>query len=176
MTHGHALKIQNLVTVASALSTLTANQAIIINTQFGSGLSRSFLMKKLRMYGLTAFVDEGDGNLCYGLAKGDATVAEIAAAMNEFNANGPEDTTETLTEDEVWTVIQNSLVWGKPSGEADGASGSHDITFDGEISFGKGIPAVEDQGVSIFVYNGGPSMTTGALASVHAQIYGVWLR
>ncbi len=173
MTTKTDLRIQNLTSVASALSTLTANEAIIINTELGTALGRSFLMKKLKLSGLLSTVDAADGNMCMGLARGDATVAEIAAAMNEFNASGPEDTTESLTEDEVWTVIQKSVVWAKQGIQT--SDTKHDLLIVDEISFGRGIPAIEDQGVSIFVYNGGPSLTTGALASVHAQLWGVWL-
>ncbi len=175
MARNSALRIQNLTTVASALSTLAANAALVINTDIGTAMGTPFLMKKLKIHAMLAFVDDGDGNLCIGLARGDANAAEIAAAMNEFNREGPQDTTESLTEDDVWTVIQNSVVWSKPTGESDNAAGGHYEAFDGEISFGKGIPALEDQGVAIFIYNGGPTMTTGSLLSVHAQIWGVWL-
>ncbi len=171
-----SLKIQNISTVGSTLLTLGANNAKILSTAFGTTLGHPFLIKKIRMNGIATFVDDGDGNLCVGLARGDATVAEIASALNEFNAAGPQDTTESLTEDEVWTVFQKSLVWGKSSGGvSDQAADLHEIAFNDEISFGKGIPAVEDQGVVTFIYNGGPTMTTGALASLHAQFYGVWL-
>ncbi len=163
------LILQSLNVNNVALSTLAGRAAIAINEEFDTPES-SFLVKKIRyllsMSGKTA----GEGPLMVGLASGDASAAEIASAMTELNSLGPADTTETLTEDEAWTVWQNTIKAFEENGQA-GV-----ITCYKEISLGKGMVARENQGIDAFIFNADPSaLTTGISVKGIIQLWGVWL-
>ncbi len=174
MSHGHSLVNNQLQVDAVALATLSARQALIVNTQFSTPTA-SFLMKRLRYFvQLVGRTAGDDGPLLIGAANGDATVTEIANAMNERNVNGPDDITSMLDQDLAWVVYQNTVTPLKIRGElTEGAAQSAWISFGGK----NGIPAIEGSGMVIFVYNaGGGALTTGSSVNGIVQIQGVWLR
>ncbi len=168
-----ALRIQNLSQVDFDPATLATIAAIQVNAGFGPSLETPFLVKKVKIRAFMNTVAFGDGPFYLGIAKGDASATEMAQALTENNVDGPEDTTGSLTEDNVWTVWQNTVVMGKPIQETDTKQGHW---WDFEVSLGKGIPALEKQGVQLFLFNAGPTMQTGSDISVHYQLWGVWLR
>lgn len=167
------LKINNRSFVGTALGTLASLAALSLDSGFGTGLAQSYLLKKVKITFHLDSLPVSEGPLIVGLAKGDATAAEIAQAMTENNAGGDRDTTQSLTEDNVWTVIQSSLVPGIYVRETDT---THYVQFIDDISFGKGIPLRQGQGVQAFIYNPGSTLGTGAIISGIYQLYGVWLR
>ncbi len=174
MSHGHGLVSQQLEMDNVALLTLGARAAIILSTQF-SNPTNSFLMKRVRYFAQIANRSANDdGPILIGCAHGDATVSEIAEAMNERNVNGPDDITNVLDQDNAWVVYQNTVMPFKyTGGVAEGATATHWINFGGR----NGIPALEGSGMVLFAYNAGVgALTTGVLVNGITQIQGVWLR
>ncbi len=176
MAHPHSdLVNQSLVVDAQALSTLAGRTAIILNTNVSTTIQNAFLMKRIRyLLQMVGRTTDDDGPLVVGLAKGDATIAEIATAMIEHNTIGPSDTTETLTEDNAWVVYQNTVVpFLYRGGNSTGQIPPGWMDIEGR----KGIPALEDQGFQLFVYNAGSgALSTGVSINGICQVQGVWLR
>ncbi len=172
MPHGHKL-VNQAMTANVALGTLAANTAIVLNNAFNNP-SNSFLMKRVRYF--LQFIGRtltDDGPILVGIANGNASLAEIAAAMLEGNTVGPADITETLTQDESWVVYQNTVVPFVTRGD-----GSEAQTDGKWIAFGgkNGIPAIENSGWQLFAFNAGQgALSTGSNVSGNTQIQGVWL-
>ncbi len=165
--------------ISSTLGTLASKTALSLSSVLSSTLANSFLMKRWRGTVFVDSVDDTEGPFVIGLARGNATVAEIAIAFTEANTVGRTDVTQVLTEDSAWTIHQNSVVMLKPDGAAQG-TGTNKVnwiaTFD--ISFGrKGIPWSESEGWQVFFINlSNGAMTTGAGIDGWTQAWGVWLR
>ncbi len=177
MTHPHRGLVQQAMLVDSvALSTLAARTAIALNTTFNA-ITATFLMKRVRYLLKIAGSTLGDdGPILVGVAKGDASIAEIGSAMIENNTAGPDDVTQSLTEDTSFTVYQNSVV--SMIGESTVEDG-HPATKSRWISVGgrNGIPAREGSGWQLFAFNAGSSaLTSGAVVNGLSHIQGVWLR
>ncbi len=156
-----------------ALGTLASRTAIFLNT-VQNGITAAFLMLRIRyflqMIGKTVL---DDGPIIVGIARGDATLTEIANAILEANAAGPNDTTQTLQEDEAWVVFQNTLTPLIMSG-----NGTFGQPMSEWIKFApRGLVAREDSGWNMFAFNtGSGTLETGASINGIAQIQGVWLR
>ncbi len=170
MAHGHDLRIQNLTVANVALSTLAARTAILLSSQFATTLKRTFLIKKIKYHLFISGITGGEGPFTAGLARGDATTAEVAAAFDEINTVGPQDTSQERTQDNVWNVSQNT--WRQFESEANAT----EAELHGEMPIAKGIPALEDQGVQLMLFNHDSSaLTTGAVVKGTVQLWGVWL-
>ncbi len=175
MAHGHRLKIQNLVIDDVDLSTLAARTALAINSQFAT-ISNTFLIKRIKYMLQASPAILADGPIAVCVVKGDATTAEINAALTEFNSKGPDDTTQVLTEDEVWTIIQKSVRMMTTKTTSDANTSKLELVADFKLP-GNGIPAVESQGVNVFAVNlGNNALSTGIIVSGIVQLWGVWLR
>ncbi len=175
MPHGHGLVQQSLNVDKVALSTLGARSAIQLNSQMTSPAT-SFLMKRIRYFlQLTGRTTADDGPILIGVARGDATIAEIEASMNERNTNGPEDITSMLDQDLAWIVYQNTVVPMIVRGDQ---TFMQMDSYDWQKFGGKnGIPALEATGLQIFAYNSGVgALVTGAEINGQAYLQGVWLR
>ncbi len=151
------------------LSTMAANAALAIDPDFAA-LTASFLVKRVRynfqIEGLTA--DEGPFTVA--LAAGNASAAEAADGFNSRNTAGPADLTQSLTQDQPWTVFQNSIAYFEPF-----TSTSQRLQTDW-ISLGKGIPAHEGAGWQLFLHNAdNAALTTGAVIKGTYIVQGVWL-
>ncbi len=174
MAHPYTSLVQQaLNTDGVALGTLAARSALTINSQMNAN-STTFLMKRIRYYlQLVGRTAADDGPLIIGCARGDATISEIEAAMNERNTNGPEDITSMLDQDLVWVVFQNTLTkitHGALVSEGQTSSGWHKFAK-------KGIPMLETVGVQIFIYNAGAgALSTGSSVNGQSYLQGVWLR
>ncbi len=159
---------------ALALATLSGQTAILGNTAFG-GIQSSFLMKRVRYFmAIASKTIDDDGPILVGIANGDASVAEISAAMIEGNTQGPTDVTETLTQDETWVVYQNTVRALKIDG-----AGTEGWLDSGWINFGgkNGIPALEGAGFELFFFNAGSgALSTGSSVNGICHVQGVWLR
>ncbi len=172
--HGHGLVQNELDINEVVLLTLGPRVAIALNTQFNNPTA-SFLMKRVRYFTQIALRTASDnGPILIGCANGDATVTEIAEAMNERNVNGPDDITNVLDQDKTWVVYQNTVVPMEIQGDQTyGQATSRWINFGGK----NGIPAIEGSGMQVFAYNaGGAALTTGSLIDGIVQVQGVWLR
>ncbi len=154
-----------------ALGTLAARTSLILETVLVSILS-PFLVKRVRYFVKLHSVTTDEGPFIVGLAAGNATVGEITVALNEANSSGPEDISQSLTEDNAWVIWWNTVEKLLPvdsGGEAESAGEWH--------SLGKGMPALEAAGVKMFVANlDGTALTTGAEIQGFYQLQGVWLR
>ncbi len=171
----HGLVHQNLVVDNVALSTLAAKTALALNTAWNSP-EASFLMKRTRFLlkarGMVA--DDDGGPVIILLAHGNATVAEVASAMSEINAQGPTDITEALTQDNAWIVYQNPIqMLQKKTAATEAYTTTEWMNFGGK----NGIPNMEEAGVTLHAYNAGNgNLDTGMTIQGLVQIQGVWLR
>ncbi len=173
MPHGHGLVSQQLSFDTVALGTLSSRNDVIVNTAFSTP-TNAFLCKRIRYFAqLVGRTAADDGPIVIGCAHGDASVAEIAAAMNERNVNGPDDITNMLSQDDAWAVYQNTVTPFVIGAElTEGQTKSHWINFGG-----KGIPIHEGSGLVVFAFNcGSGALTTGSSVNGLAHLQGVWLR
>ncbi len=160
---------------SDAIAALAADTALILNTSFSTGLTQSFLVKQLQYNFQAAGLTAGD-SFVIGLANGTATIGEIEDALRLL-VNDPDDASSP------GIAAQKNIIWwetlmvvgvpGAFTGSA-GVSESHNETI--SIGGGKGIPAKEGTGVSIFVYNAQTiAITTGAVVDGLITLKGVWL-
>ncbi len=171
MAHAHALRIQNLTVSNVGLATLAARTAILLSSQFATTLTRTFLIKKMKYMLFISGITGGEGPFTAGLARGDVTIAEVNAAFDEINTVGPSDTTQERTQDNVWNVSQNT--WRSFESEANAT----EAELHGEFGFKNGIPALENQGVQLMLFNHDASaLTTGAVVKGTVQLWGVWMK
>ncbi len=171
MTHGHDLVHQNEQVDNVALATLAARTALQLSAAFTTLLD-SFLIKRVRYFLKLHSVAVDEGPFLVGMAKGDATIAEITTALLANNAIGKEDVSEMLTQDEPWVIYQQSVVMLIPSD-----SGGEYLS-DGKWNNmpGRGLPAVSGSGWQLFIANlDGTALTTGAEIQGMVQTQGVWL-
>ncbi len=174
MAHGHGLVYQSETIADVALSTLAARTAI----QLGVGTSNiehDFLVRQakydLQLVGRTA---ADDGPIMIGMAKGDATVAEIAGALTEINTVGPSDTTQMLTADAKMVIWWNSLRSMKPSAVV---AEAHLSTEWFSPTGSKGMRAELNAGYQFFAYNAGnAALATGITIGGQCRTRGVWLK
>ncbi len=179
MSHPHTnLVQQSLVVDAQALGTLAGRTALSLNTTMAA-IQQAFLMKRFRyLIQLVGRTTDDDGPLVLCLARGDASLAEVAAAMIEQNTIGREDTTQSLTEDESWVVFQNSVVpFVYVGGNSTGVPAHWAVSPWVSMGGKNGIVATEENGWSLFVFNAGSgALSTGSSLNGICQIQGVWLR
>ncbi len=171
MAHAHDLRIQNLTVADVALGTLASRTALQLSSQFSTTLTRTFLIKKIKYFLLISAITGGEGPFTAFLARGDASIAEIGAALDEINTVGPEDTTQERTQDNVWNISQNS------QRQFESKANATEAELHVEVSFPKGIPAMENAGVQLVLFNhDGAALTTGAVVKGTVQLYGVWMK
>ncbi len=170
------LVIQNLVVDDVALGVLGARTAISINSQL-TAISASFLVKKIKyMLKLSDVENPDEGLMLITPTQGDVTAAEAASAFTEINTAGPSDTTQMLTQDEVWSAWQKAARVMRPLPELADAN-KHEGWLIEEVSLGKGMVAREGVGVSFQAINiTNNAMATGATIGGLIQLWGVWLR
>ncbi len=174
MAHGHKLVHQVMQVDAVALGTLGARIAINLDASF-TGIESSFLMKRVRyLLQLVGRTIADDGPIAVLINHGNASLGEIAAAMQMDNVIGPSDATQSLTEDDAWMVYQNTVKTFQLSGD-----GTEGVIDSGWMDFGgrNGIPAQENGGFAAHAFNcGSGALTTGSSINGLIQIQGVWLR
>ncbi len=170
--HSHLIQNQLQLQLV-ALTTLGAQSAIIVNTQFSTPTA-SFLAKRVRYFlQIVGRSTADNGPLIIGCAHGDALATEIESAMNERNVNGPSDVTSVLDQDLPWTVYQTTLRKFEIQGDQTYAQVSSGwMKFPGR----NGTPLLEGSGMVVFIYNaGGAGLTTGSVVEGIVQVQGVWL-
>ncbi len=174
MVHPHGLVIQNETISDLALGTLGGRTALTLGTAY-NGITATFLMKRFRIWVQLKGVTAGEGfPFLVGIARGDATATEIAAALNEGNTSGPQDTTQVLTQDESFVVIQKT-VRALFTGGIDNTQGN--LAIDISMPGKNGVPFAEGSGWQTFIYNADDdALTTGSTIQGQSQFWGVWLR
>lgn len=175
--HPHGL-VSLTSQVNATLGTLAAKAALNLDVTL-QNLTKTFLLKRyraiLRIKDLTA----EEGLFLIGLAPGNAGISEIQLGMLITNTIGPEDVTQTLSQDEAWKIYRNTLQMPKKSG---GPAAVEQVVEYDWIDFpGRGIPAIGGTtgtgGFRAFIYNADTaSLTTGATVTGLIEYQGVWLR
>ncbi len=153
----------------AALGGLTGGVAVAVEQTHGTGLLQSFLMKKIKgtasIEGLTA----GEGaHLVLGLARGDASIGEIKAALEDAQLERDKKTQAAKRD-----VLHETIVAMNISAILN--TRTMLIEFEMSIGGGKGIPFEDGDGWQWFVYNGGSTLTTGATFSSRMTYWGIWL-
>ncbi len=152
---------------SSTVASLAANTAVVFNNNFGTGLLRSFLMKRVKALFFLKGAVAGELFLV-GIARGDATVTEIKTALEQVQL-------ERDLQDQANTrvILHDSLEL--ITGLAADSTGMAKIEI--SLGGGKGIPFEEGDGWQWFIYN----VDDGAASAGSQQIqgratyYGVWL-
>ncbi len=176
MGHPHGLVISNETISSLPLGTLAARTALTLGQAF-NGITATFLMNRFRCWLVIQGLTAGEGfPFLVGLARGDATAAEISVAMLEGNTSGPSDTTQMLTEDNAFVVVQKSIRAMTPDGDTTGNRTGGWLHADFKLPK-RGIPWAEGSGWQAFIYNAtDAALTTGATVTGQSQYWGVWLR
>ncbi len=157
-----------------AVGALGAETAQIINNDIGgTNMNRSFLAKKVRIHYTLIAADTEDTLLVF-LANGDLSVAELKTALTTFaypqNPNDPTDQTNQPLVKGIWWETMQMV---SASGTGDGKRVINEVVT---LGGGKGIPAIKDSGVSMFIYNPlASAFVAGAFSSGHLLFYGAWL-
>ncbi len=151
-----------------ALSTLVNQTALAVETGHGTGMLRSFLMKKVVADIVIEGITAGEGNpMLVGMARGEATVTDIKTAIELIQLERSD-----LLQAQVRMVLHEtvrmvSFVENTTVGRAHVAA---------SLGGGKGIPFEEGDGWQWFVYNmSNGTLTTGGAFNLDAIYYGVWL-
>ncbi len=170
--HPHGL--QSLSEGANtALLTLAAKTALNIDSALVS-ITRTFLLKRVRYWLMVEALTTNNGPIVVGLNFGNASIQEVTAGMNVTNTVGPADVTQSLTQDEAWKIIRNSVEYMKLAG---GSTTHLQTSGRWHTMPGKGIPLQADSGVAAFVFNcDTTALDTGAQIKGVIEYQGVWLR
>ncbi len=118
-------------------------------------------------------ITSSEGPFAFAMAPGDVSAAEAAAAILEGNTAGPDDTTQTRTQDNAYNIIQKTYkMFSVPRTAGEDAW----LVLDMKLP-GRGLPFNEDQGWNYFIFNLDPAaLTTGVVVKGNVQLMGVWLR
>ncbi len=174
MGHPHTSLVSQVGSLADvALTTLAARAAQTVQSSFAA-ITATFLMKRARFWvHLFGRTSGDDGPIFMGIAPGDMTTTEIAAAINEANTAGPDDTTQVLTQDNAWSLSRWSFCpFLFPAVETEGWTSSRWFKAPG-----RGWAAKEGTGWQTFVFNAGNgALETGSKIGGIVEVQGVWLR
>ncbi len=136
---------------------LTALLAKALATDYASGLTQDFLLKKVRYHLALEDLDPRE-YMIIGLARGDATVAQIAAIMESANRD-PDDL-------DLWDdfAIANAIFWEtvRILGGTDVVTSSGQVlNEDISIGGGKGLPLEGGVGIQVFAWNPHSAVSVG---------------
>ncbi len=155
------------VDVATALGTLATQTAIVMDTSHATALLQSFLMKKVRAHVRSKGATTDDDGILVGMARGDATITEIKAALETVQLER-----DMQTQANRRVVLFETLMYLRGSGDGVTQFAEREVSLGG----GNGIPFEDGDGWQWFAYNySDGNLTTGQSLHLHATIYGVWL-
>ena len=172
--HPHGL-VTLSESVNTTLSTLGAKTALDIEVAL-TALEHTFLLKRVRYWLHLENMVPSEGPILVGMAAGNTAVNEITSGMAITNTVGPNDVTQTLSQDEAWKIYRNTLEMLTYDGEGVG-----DLRTSGRWHRfpGRGIPALRPSGFRSFVFNADVAAladTNTALIKGLIEYQGVWLR
>ncbi len=153
-----------------ALSTLSNVTAL----KLGSGVSitEDFRMLKEEIFAVVTGLTAGEGaGLCLGIANGELSVSEIQECLV---ADGPVDRNDRVPQERAERFVK-LFAAAAAGGEADttriivNENGGTKIVVKPQWSFSN------PEGWDHFVWNLGPTLTTGATIFLTVVTYGVWL-
>ncbi len=153
----------------TALATLATDTALEINSSYGSALTRSILLKQIRIYYGILDGTAGDAVIT-GFCRGDMSLAQIAAALSSALVDP-----KVLSQSDEF-ALRNGIYWQTVrllQGQASALS-----TINETISIGgkKGIPVEKGIGMKMFAFNpAGSSFTTGAVIAGGYSLVGIFL-
>ncbi len=153
----------------TALVTLASDTALDINTSYGSGLTRSFLIKQIRIYFGILDGTAGDA-VIVGFARGDMSIVQIAAALSSALIDP-----KVLSQSDEF-ALRNGIYW--QTVRLLQAQASALSTVNEVISIGgkNGIPMEKGIGLKMWAFNpAGSSLTTGAVIAGGFALVGVFL-
>ncbi len=153
----------------TTLGQVDAGEAVITVNVHGTGLLQSYLMKKVRasivVTGITA--PEGD-HMVVGMARGDASVSEIATAIRQTQLER-----DRVSQAQRRIVLHETLTLLKVSGNIDNRLVAE---IDMSLGGGRGIPFEDGDGWAWFIFNVHDDVVaTGGNMSVQATYWGIWL-
>ncbi len=157
------------VNSATSIASLASLTAVSIASSHGTGLLADFLMKKIRFqYFLKGAV--ADETIIMGIARGDATVTEIKAALEQVQLE--RDLTDQANKRRVLfeTLKVMTGVAANPGG--------HEVNeMEASVGGGKGIPFEKGDGWQIFAYNPDNGALSAGAQELGGQVtyYGIWL-
>ncbi len=152
--------------LSQALGTLNAQIALSIETGHATGMLRSFLMKKVMGTLVLKTPDAGDTLLC-GMARGDATITEIKAAIEMAQVER-----SMQNQADVRVVLHETLlvIVGKETDRTE------TVEIEKSLGGGNGIPFEEGDGWQWFTYNlNSSNLVAGSNLTGEFTYYGVWL-
>ncbi len=153
---------------SSGPDTLAGETASIVESGHSTGMLQDFLMKRVRaMWALTGGVA---GELfLIGMARGDATVTEIKAALEDIQLERDRTTQASKRK-----VLHETL---KLIGAGTTTEGTLMVEIDVALGGGKGIPFEKTDGWSWFIYNvlSGAASNASQVISGQSTYYGIWL-
>ncbi len=157
------------ITNSAAADSLGSRTVAVINSDFGTGLLQSFLMKKAHLMLWAEDFVAGE-TVIVGIARGDATITEIKTALETAQLER-----DMQDQANVRVVLLESLgIVGVHAPAGEGAIHT-DLTF--SVGGGKGIPFENGDGWQLFAYNPSGNAISNATQFIQgvATYYGVWL-
>ncbi len=150
------------------LQSLGAGIAIAVETGHATGLLRSFLMKKVR----AAVIVQGgvaDEAILIGMARGDATVTQIKAALEDVQLEDDRKTQAAKRD-----VLFETLT---PLHMVANTVGPNSVVIEASLGGGGGIPFEKGDGWQWFAYNpDSGALSAGSQTLIgHATYWGIWL-
>ncbi len=151
-----------------ALGALAGAAGIIIGTNLAT-LER-FRMLRGEVYATISNLTSGEGTgLLFGLADGDYSITEIEQCIEANGPLGPNDKiVEETSERAVWFMGAIDRETGTTA-IFENEGGGHMLVIKPRWTFARA------KSWNWFVYNNGPSITTGATLNTRNKLFGVWV-
>ncbi len=148
------------------LATLQAGVAVVIENAHSTAMLESFLMKRVEATFVLQTPDVDD-HIIIGMSRGDATVAEIKAAieLTQLERDLQDQANARVVLHETKRMLTGN----------DGVVGDK-VHLKVSLGGGKGIPFDDGDGWAWFAYNAGSNdQVAGAFIGGNGTYYGVWL-
>ncbi len=150
----------------TALSTLAQGIALVVASQQSTGMLAPFLMKRV-LADIWLLSPDAVDIITVGMARGDATITEIKAAM-ELTQLERDMQSQANVRVVLWETVRTLAA----RVSADNDHARVEVSLGG----GGGIPFEEGDGWQWFAYNSGANdQVAGAFVYVDATYYGVFL-
>ncbi len=152
----------------TAMASLAAQTAVVIESGHATGLLESFLMKRVKAT-INVKAAVADEMIIIGLARGDATVGQIKAALEDVQLERDRKTQAAKRD-----VLHETLVTMNCQANSVGPNA---IELDISLGGGKGIPFEKGDGWAWFIYNvDDAALSAGSqVVRLNATYYGIWL-
>ncbi len=170
------IQFQPLRMNSDALGALAADTVLSLNTALSSGLTQSFLIKKIDLRLTIGNFGESD-SIIVGCAVGTASVAEIASGIRDvtLDPDEPGEMGEPGLSNIIYWETLRLFTGTRPDSSAVNGHGNV-VNESVSIGGGKGLPMKKSHGIQVFAYNPqAAAILTGASVRGLVIIKGVWL-